>query len=205
MRRFTYSAGGTVLLIAACSAALGGCLGSTPPARFYLLTPIEVEGPEEPQVASSENPAGPSVFLAAVEVPRYLADPQIVTRVDGNELEFAEFERWGEPLHDNVTRVLGRNLSALLPGSSVANFVWERPDKVDRLVTVAVTRFDAEDREVRLAARWTVSGGDSASSLGLKRTEYVQPVQGEGYAAIVRAMSAALEKLSRDIADELRR
>ncbi len=103
-----------------------------------------------------------------------------------------------------MVRVLARNLALLLPHSRVATFRWERPGQVDRLVTVAVTRFDAQGLEVVLAARWTVAGADPATPSTFKQSEYVQPVQGDGYGAIVRAMSEALAALSRDIGAEIR-
>ena len=37
----------------------------------------------------------------------------------------------------------------------------------------------------------------------LKVSEYVAPVQGEGYGALVRTMSEVLAELSRDIAGEI--
>ena len=190
----------TTLLLTAGSALLGGCLGTSSPSRFYLLTPLDATTVE----ATSAELDGPSVFLAAVELPKHLLDPQIATRIDRNELGFAEFDRWGEPLKDSFTRVLARNLSLLLPDSQVTTFLWERPRQVDRLVTVVVTRFDAQGEEVVLSARWTVAGEELAAASTFKRSEYLQPVQGEGYGAIVQSMSEALAALSRDIGAEIR-
>ena len=102
--------GWTALLLVACSTVFGGCLGSTAPSRFYLLTPVEGAAVE---AAAAVDSSKSTVFLAAVELPKYLSDPQIVTRIDGNELDFAEFDRWAEPLRDNFVRVLANNLATL--------------------------------------------------------------------------------------------
>jgi len=186
-----------LLLAAGCG--LSGCLGSTAPSRFYLLSPIDGEAPAAPTTELE----GPSVYLAAVELPGYLLDPQIATRIDRNELEFAEYDRWGESLDHNAANVLQRNLELLLPDSQIGTYLWERPVQTDRLVTVVVSRFDAQGGEVSLTARWAVSRGERAGPAELRRSEFTQPVEGEGYAAIVGAMSDALAALSRDIAAEI--
>ena len=66
-----------VLLCAVlCLLLLPGCIGGTSKSsRFYLLTPIA-------EVQSSAVPRDVSVRISAVELPKHLRDPEIVTRVD---------------------------------------------------------------------------------------------------------------------------
>ena len=113
------------------AALLAGCVGTSAPARFFLLTPLA----DAPERAESPETV---VRLANVELPRYLATPEIVVRENANELHLAKYDRWGEPLQDNFSRVLAKNLTILLPEVHVSRFVWEWPGNVDRLVTVAV-------------------------------------------------------------------
>lgn len=174
-----------------------GCLGTSPPSRFYLLTPLD-DAPES-SAAGELN-----VRLATVELPRYLATPEIVVRASGNELHLAQYDRWAEPLKDNFGRVLAKNLSILLPEAQVSRFLWEWPGAVDRQVGVAVQRFDVEAGEAVLEARWALYGGDGATEAGSGRSRFVHAVEGEGYGALVAAMSACLSELSREIANDLR-
>lgn len=200
MTRRSFALGGAALL----TLALAGCFGTSEPSRFYLLTPVA--GPERPQ-ATTDAAAG-TVYLAAVELPQYLTEPSIVTRVAGNQLEYAGLDRWGEPLEDNVVRVLLCNLELLLPNHAIGVFPWERPGppgqtgQPDHRVEIAVTRFDAEDGRVVLTARWAVVGREHPGVR--RRSEYVVPISGAGYPAIVAAMSDALAALGRDVADAIR-
>jgi len=192
----------SALLLAACTLPLGGCLGSTPPSRFYVLT-----GPNATSAtAAMTQPTGPTVYVSGIDLPPYLLVPQIVSRSDDNTLQLAEFDRWGESLRDNFLRVVGTNLGSLLPASQVTTFPWEHRGPVAYHVTIVVTRFDAQDGQVYLSARWGVSSPQQEGMATLRRSEYVAPIAGEGqdddlsYAALVRAMSGLVGALSSDIA-----
>ena len=181
-----------------CVCLLLGCIGgSSKPSRFYLLTPIE-------GVRSSAVPKDVSVRIFAVELPKHLRGPAIVTRVDGNQIEKAEFDRWAEPLSDNFALVLAKNLSTLIPSDGVVRFAWDGPKNVDYHVTVAVLRFDTEDGMSVLEARWTLSSQDVRDILVTKCSEFVHAASEEGYASIAQAMSAAVGDLSREIAAAIR-
>jgi uncharacterized lipoprotein YmbA len=180
----------TALLLAAC--------GSTPNSRFYLLTPLDAEASESPGGAPS------TVRLASVEMPRYLAGPEIVVR-DGNHVKYGQYDRWGEPLRDNFSRVLAQNLATLLPGTDVSRFLWEWPGPVDVQVSIAIQRFDVEGGEAILEARWALYGTESAVvTRGSGRSRFVHALGGSGYGAMAAALSACLSGLSREIADDLR-
>ena len=175
-----------VLFSAACRA--------TPPSRFYLLTPIPGEVPAEaPRLA---------VRLSTVELPRYLSGPEIVTR-DGHRLAHAEYDRWAEPLEDNVARVLTKNLAVLMPAARISRHPWEWPGDVDFHVTVSVQRFDVEAGGAVLDARWTVYRSGAEHPEAAHRSTFTQPVEGEGFEGFAASMSACLADLSREIAGQL--
>jgi len=138
--------------------------------------------------------------VGPVVLPPSLDRPQIVTRLQPNEVQIAEFHRWAEPLGENLTRVLVDNLSVLLGTENVARYPWRRNDSIDYQVCVDVLRFDAEQGKGSiLQARWSLF--DSKDQQILHRgVRLITPVEGEGYEAIVNAMGKNIEKLSRDIA-----
>ena len=86
------------------------------PTRFYVLSSA---------AAGAASTAGaPVVQLRPVEVADYLRARTIVVRRGGNEIEFREFARWGEPLEAGIARVLREELlsrgaagAVLLPGA----------------------------------------------------------------------------------------
>ena len=183
-----------LLVLAVVVPIAGGCFGSTPPSRFYVLSS---EGRPLPGDAGPKGEAQ-AVFLSRVELPEYLRQNEIVVRADGHQLVVAEQERWGEPLDKGVPRVLSRNLAALLPDHALSAYPWERPPAPYSDVAVALTRFDAEGGQVYLEARWRIE--TDAGTLQ-RRTAIARAVEGEGYPSIVAAMSAALAALAQDIAD----
>ena len=95
---------GTVVAI-----LLGGCGFMRPqedPTRFYVLSaahfatgPVEESGRKRLLVG-----------LKPVELPRYLQGRSMVVRTGTNEIQFAEFDRWAEPLDQAISQVMKENL-----------------------------------------------------------------------------------------------
>jgi hypothetical protein len=145
------------------------------------------------------------IGVGPVELQEYLNRPQIVTRQSPNRLELAEFDRWIEPLKKSLPRILAENLSALLGTERVAVFPWKNSTKIDYQVVVTVIRFDGEPGvNAMLVARWTILERESRATLLSRKSEIAEPVDAEGYEALVSAKSRALATLSREIAAELR-
>jgi uncharacterized lipoprotein YmbA len=166
--------------------SLVGCSikSETAPSRFYMLRPLQATA-TSPGAPGGES--GPVLALGPINIPAYLDRPQIVTQAPGAEVKLSEFDRWAEPLGDNVSAVLANNLSSLLP-------------------TVDVIRFDGPlGGDVVLEARWSLVSGVDEAVVRAQRSQFVQPAGGPGYADQVEAMSRALDALSRELAQEIRR
>jgi uncharacterized protein len=130
---------------------LEGC-GSTPPTRFYVLPTLTDASP--PAAAGKREL---TIGIGPVTLPPYLDRPQIVTRASRARLILGEFDQWGAPLHDSVTRSLAENLSLLVPTDRVVLHPWSRTTVPDYQVTLEVLQFDAgPGGEVILAARWQI-------------------------------------------------
>jgi len=180
--------------------AWSGCAGSRP-AKFYTLNPLGAHG-EIPKVASAER--GIVVAIGPVSIPDYLDRPQILTRSGPRELKLAEFDRWAGSFEQDVSRVLTENLSALLAPDNVIVLRWGRdayPFPATFRVGVDVTRFEGTIGEsVIFAARWSVSREEDRKILFVRESIKKEPVEGQDYDALVKAMSRALEAVSREIA-----
>ena len=181
-----------VLLLTGCT-----IFGSTEPSRFYLLTPLN-------HLDAGAEASDVSIRIVAVELPKHLDGPEIVTRLEGNQLLRAEYDRWGEPLSDSFANTLAKNLSLLIPTDRISRFPWEGPGPVDFHVSVAVLRFDSANGQAVLEARWNVTTSDLRDIVATRRSELTRSVNGEEYASIARAMSATVGDLSRLIADAIR-
>jgi uncharacterized lipoprotein YmbA len=185
----------------AALAALGALACRLPrpsaPPRYWILTPVD-GGVAHAKV---ERTLG----VGPLELPAYLDRAGVVTR-SGARLEVAPFDLWGQPLAENATHVLGRNLEHLLPGTSVELFPWKvSARELDRRVAVRVARFEADgDGAVQLEVSWDLRDGSGTELLSSGRASIREPVgRGGGVEEIVGAMSRALGQLSREIAAQL--
>jgi uncharacterized lipoprotein YmbA len=146
-----------------------------------------------------------SIGIGPISIPYYLDRPQIVTRGASNEFTLAEFDRWGEPVGDNLKRALAANLSILLCTKTIAFFPWRGGIPVDYRIEMEVLRFDGSlGGNVSLDAWWMVSGGDGKKILASKRSTLTEAVGGQDYKSLVSAESRALGTLSREIAETIR-
>ena len=85
------------------------------PTRFYVLSATTA--------AAAPAAGAPVVRVRSIEAAEYLRARPMIVRRGGNEIEFREFARWGEPLEAGVGRVVREELLArgaasivLLPG-----------------------------------------------------------------------------------------
>ena len=172
----------------------GGC-ASSPPTGLYLLAALA-------QPASAQ-PFPNSLGIGPVSLPDYLDRLQIVTRGASGEIAVSDTERWAEPLHEGLARVLDENLAALLGTQRIVRFPWPASLAPDAQVAVEVLRFDAgPGASLRLEARWSVRarGGETVVEPSLTRIEVPS---GNSADQRVRAHSEAASRLAREIASAL--
>jgi uncharacterized lipoprotein YmbA len=175
----------------------------TAPSRFYMLRPLPADA-TSPGAPGGE--AGPVLALGPINIPAYLDRPQIVTQAPGAEVKLSEFDRWAEPLEDNVAAVLADNLASLVPTERVFPFPSRLPPDVDLRITVDVIRLDGPlGGDVVLDARWSLVSGEEEAEVRTQRSRFVQRAGGPGYADLIEAMSRTLDALSRELAQEIRR
>jgi uncharacterized protein len=179
-----------------------GC-ASSPPSRFYTLSPLS--GPAQPEAPRLLS-AGISIGLGPFRIPDYLDRPGIVTRPGGGStIEIADFDLWAGSFKEGLINTLAQNLSVLLNTDKILIYPFIGVVKLDYRVLVTVERFEgALGGEVNLVARWVVFEGPSEEPEKKEgRTQLsriVEPVQGSDYSALVAAHNRAVEQLSREIA-----
>jgi uncharacterized lipoprotein YmbA len=175
-----------------CLAILAGC-GVTPPARFYILTPVEASG--------AKTEPGPGLGIGPVVFPGYLDRLEIVHRSGANQLQFADSDRWAEPLKTTFSRTLAENLSVMLATDRINLYPWARSTRIDYQISIDVERFDADaSGTVTLTAGWKIMLPDDGTVVSRNRQTYTEAAGGMDYPAIVAAQSRTVERLARDIA-----
>jgi uncharacterized lipoprotein YmbA len=179
-----------------------GC-ASSPPAKFYTLSPMPVTGEAKIGKEAAGRPL--VVGIGPVRLPKYLARKEIVTRTDANKIDLAEYNLWGGSLQDDFMRNLLENLSLLLAGDGFSLFPWPGIGVLDYRVGVEVNRFEGNrGGEVILIANWTIREGQGNKVVRVHNSRIQEATGGQSYEAMVGGMSRALGRLSREIGEAIK-
>jgi len=179
---------------------LGGC-ARTQATNYYILHSLQNQASE----GRTGMGTGPVIGVGPVKIPEYLNRPQIVTRSTSSNLQFADFDRWAEPLDKNIMRVVADNLSTLVPSERVFVFPWPKSMPAQYQVTIEIVHLEkAPDGKIMLDAGWNILGDGGEKLIVTKRSRLTVPVESAGFEGIASAESRAVEELSREIAAAVR-
>lgn len=178
---------------------LNGCAVSQP-TRFYTLSAMEK--PKTVRICSADT-VTVTIAIAPLELPKYLDRPQIMTRVDENELELSELDQWAEPIDENISNVMAQNLRFLLC-ADIETFPVMVSRKIDYRLSASIIRLEGKPGgDAFLEVRWSVSGAQSEVPLFVTESSYREPVRSRDHKGLVSAYSLLFASLSREIAGSL--
>lgn len=184
-------------LVAAMVVVFSGCMGTTPPSRFYTLTPL----PEKMDSGTGMTDGVLSVGIGPIRLAEYMKQSHLVTRAGDNQLKAADFDRWAGTFEDNFVQVMVENMSALLGTDRIFVYPFQSVTPVDYQIVLNVVRFDGElGKSASLVARWSILRGADKTPLVIKRSSIDEPADGSDYAALVAAQSRAVARLCREMA-----
>jgi uncharacterized protein len=176
---------------------LVGC-ASSPPSKFYLLSPVSNGNSKSQHSADAECV---SIGIGYVRLPEYVNRPQIVTRTSQSELSRSQFDLWAEPLQDTFSRVIAENLTRLLCTKRVY-LPWMRSIKADYLAGAEVIEMNGNlGTTAFLQVEWSIWEGAGGKELVQRRSTYNEPVPDRSYCGLVQTYSNMIGHLSRDIAE----
>jgi uncharacterized lipoprotein YmbA len=176
------------LLTAAC--------GSSTEPSLYILTikpgPVLPGGP-------------PVVQLREIGLARYLDRREIVRSSDGNRLDVAYNDWWGESLGAMLARVLVVGLSQRLPGSSIYSETGAIASDPNAILAVNIQRLDVDQSgTLQLLAQATVEFNRPRKSAA-RTFSIAKPVPAATIAGHVAAASDAVGELTDGLAALLQR
>ena len=183
-----------------CWLALAGCLGGpSGPTNFYMLSPLS---PSQAGTAMATAEGRIRIGLVTVVIPEYLNRNEIVFNLDNTVYQLAEFNQWAEPLNDNLTRVLAENLTNLLHEDLIDVFLASDSSiPADYRLEVDVLRLDGNlGGQVVLISQWALLAAEEDDLIVMRRSEYQASAADNTYKELVMAKSRTIEKLSQDIA-----
>ncbi len=188
-----------LIFIPACLWLLG--CATSPPTKFYLLSPIPGESVED-ATAADHKPA--IVRVEGVTIAGYLDRHEIVTRISENEIHLADLNQWGEPLRDAFTNLLALNLSRLLPARDFVFFPFKCPSPAEYEINVEILRMDGTlNGDVHLTAQWSILKGMKGMEgdiVAAAKSVLKASSMPTDYGELVAAESQLVEQLSREIA-----
>lgn len=177
-----------------------GC-GTTAPSRYYVLAP----GENIPvNLVHHEHLQDLKVVVVPAIIPKHLDRPVLVAYSGDHELVYSEFERWAEPLADNVTRVLVGNLEQLLAGAHVASKALVDERSADYIIRPQVEALQIKSGEaLTLDMRWNIIRGADYVSVAVGRFEESTPLVDAEESTAVSVASDLLLKASRALAADV--
>lgn len=174
-----------------------GCLGGSPPVRYFLLTPM-APMPLSTQAA----PDKPLIVVEPVVLPPYLDRTQIVTRRAANHLNLSQTELWGDHLRENISRVLLENLSVLLGTDRIFSPTSLSRDAPAFRIIAQISQFEqGADGIIVLKSRWRLINHQTGKTVIVQQSHLTsQPIQTTDYEAIAASMSDLLLQWSQEMA-----
>ena len=172
------------------------------PTKFFVLSTSPAVAPRPPDGA-------PTVVLRSIELASYLKSRPILVRRGGNEIEFREFARWGEPLELGVARLLREELLASGTVGAVVNH-GSRAAPAGELVELQVRVLACEgaaDGNVLFRAVWEITKVSEKREAGLRGDYRASDLRwdGKNEAELAAKLSEAIAGLAAEIATALKR
>lgn len=179
---------------------LSSCI-NTPLPDYYVLT---AERDAVSALPTAEMSRDLALGVGPITIPETINRPNIVTPLDDNQVDVAEYHRWSEPLIDNISRVVITNLAARTRLNKLYAYPW-LGNQIDYQIRIDVLQMTGRPAEqVRLQVRWQILHGAKPAQLMVTRiSDYSEPVTAEGYSAMVAAYSRLLARLSDEITASL--
>jgi len=179
---------------------LSACV-SSPPVRYYSLSPIDTDYQQDPDDAVM-------LGIGPLSIPDYLNRSQIVTRDVDAQMRMDDFSRWTEPLTDSMHRIISTDVDNLLHGVVVVMYPYEAVVRshLDYRLVGDVNRFDADSSGlVVLEIQWAIVDTEANLLVPTRRNRYQAQMATSGdFSAMVAAMNDVLSQFSRDVAGRLK-
>jgi uncharacterized lipoprotein YmbA len=197
-----------LLLGVITAVALSSCSFLQPhadPTKFYVLTvPIASSQP-----ATANKSASYKIGLRSIERPAYLQTKLMVVRTGTNEIHFAEFNRWAEPLDEGIRRMMKEALSSADNVESVA-LDSHGEDTLDYEVMIRVlacegVRGEGGTGSIRLSMSWDIQPVRTNATMNIRGGFTATPTvwDGNDYGQLALQLSQAIAAAGHALAADL--
>ncbi|MBE9526599.1 MAG: membrane integrity-associated transporter subunit PqiC [Proteobacteria bacterium] len=189
----------TILSALLISSLLLVACGTSPKTQIYILSSIERD---TTPIMDAQNVV---IKVGPVSIPDTLDKAPIVSRIDSNSLLADDYNRWSGDYRDDIQRIIGENLSILLPKSHIALGQETMLLPEDFQVIINIREFYGQlGGSVTLNVDWTVARKGKNKSITVKKSVLQENTIGVDYKDYVAAQSRLLAKLSQEISNTIK-
>ena len=154
--------------------------------------------------AATQGGSSLSLGVGPISLPSYIDRSELVFQSGPNEFQIPPNVSWAGSLQENIAAVLARDLQAELGAKEILTYPWPAGRSPRRRVVLEVRQFHGiSGSEAILETGWRI---EDASSQTIYRGSgaFREPIEGDGYGAVVAAESRLLEQCASTIAKSLR-
>jgi uncharacterized lipoprotein YmbA len=188
------------LLVVIAFGVTAGCSILSPKpdlARSYRLDVL-------PEKISPAPPPDATLALAVfpVDIAGYLDRPQMVTVVNGGQVNLDEYHRWAEPLESGFSRVLAGDIELFADSTHVAAFPMAPGFGQEFEVYAQVLQFDGvQNGSVTLRVSWRITGYGGRPNFAVHETTFTRRVEtgADPAESYVEALNSLVGDLAREI------
>ena len=187
-----------ILALFLLTACFGG--GASAPIKYYLLDPVDYSN----KSLIAVRPL--SIEIIDLHIPQYLERFHIATRSTESQLEFSEYNQWGENFRKNLLRTMARNLSKLLSTIDIGTPLNRSASTPDYRLQIHIEQFEKESSgNIKLVARWQLSKSaeKNVSEVFAAEFESQKIIEAEDYEGMIAEMRKQYGMLSEKIAESI--
>ncbi len=174
-----------------------GC--SSKNSDFFILNTANLSNIQQHQACRN------TIMVERVKIAGYIDKPEIVTRIDQNQLIQAEFHRWAGPLSGNISDVIAENLALQLTQDRILTAPRMTTANINYYLTVKVNQFDVDSTGLSiLQVTWSIYNHELQLMITRNPTYRCYAHNPNNYSDITKAMNNNITALSRDLALHLR-
>lgn len=172
---------------------LAGC--ATAPKSFYVLT---ADG-------SAPSGGGAGIGVGPVSLAEYIDRPNLVVADSPNQLSIADDHRWAGDLSSSIARVTATNLGRRLQTGNVRTYPWRDDNGLRYQVTIDIRQLHGSgDGHAVIEAGWRIYALPERRVAAAKTFVAREPLDADGYPALVAAESRLLSRLAAEIASAMK-
>ncbi len=170
-----------------------GCGGSAQ--EYYRLSAAPA--------GADHRSGGVHIGVGPISLPAYVDRAELVYQSSDNRFEVPANAHWVGSLRENVARVLADDLGTALHSGRVALYPWPAGAQPDYTVSADIRQFHGiSGDDAILEVSWHLKA--NGHTIRQSRDTLREPIQGDGYNAVVAAESRLLEQFAARIARSIR-